>query len=143
MKIEHLTTLLSIAFLLSSCSGEGGGGDDDDNDSADDDDSTETIEQAEACAQLIDCANAVEPLSVGALLETYGPEGSCGGDVETAAICEDSGEAALADYQLAFPNEPDCFENWTPPYTGLLDMMGSEGSASCSIDVAMGSGGGG
>lgn len=143
MKTEHIITLLAVAFLLASCSSEGGGGDDDDNNSADDDDTTETIEQAEACAQLIECASAVEPLSVGALLETYGPGGSCWSDAETAAICEDSCEAALADFQLAFPNEPDCFENWTPPYTGYLDMMGSEGSASCSIDVAMGSGGGG
>ncbi len=65
--------------------------------------------QTDACAAYLSCAAAATPAELGALLDAYGPEGTCWQSTsEVARQCDMACGAGLAQLQDAFCDEPAC-----------------------------------
>lgn len=67
------------------------------------------LSQTAACAAYLTCAAAATPAELGALLEAYGPDGTCWQSTpEVAAQCDMACMSGLAQLQEAFCDEPAC-----------------------------------
>lgn len=66
------------------------------------------LAQDPACADYLDCVTATEPSTVGALLETYGEDGTCWESQSAADACADACVAALSAAHQVDPDEPAC-----------------------------------
>jgi hypothetical protein len=91
-----------ILFLASCLPGCGDGGDGDDGSGA------EAQEQSVQCADYLDCVGIVDPGSIGSLIDSYGPAGSCWDDEESADICTNSCVAAMAGLFVKYPTVEEC-----------------------------------
>ena len=61
-----------------------------------------------ACERYLGCAAAVAPASVGALLDAFGPEGSCWDSGETESLCMQACVEGRRQLQLATPGVDAC-----------------------------------
>lgn len=66
------------------------------------------IDQAEVCADYLNCLAAVDPNTLASVQGTYGTEGSCWSDETAAAQCAEACETGLAQMEDAYPDEPVC-----------------------------------
>ena len=66
------------------------------------------IDQAEVCADYLNCLAAVDPNTLASVQGTYGTEGSCWSDETAAAQCAEACETGLAQMDDAYPDEPAC-----------------------------------
>ena len=62
------------------------------------------------CEALLDCAAATAPGDYGALIDAYGPEGSCWVDQETADRCGNACVTLFEGYAEAYPDVEECAE---------------------------------
>lgn len=104
-KLHHIERGAALLFILVACKGDGGesGG--------------SAVEEAiaagrEECDRYLECAAATTPETVGALLEGYGPEGTCWQTEEISAIelCAQACAAGRENAAKVFPDVGECGE---------------------------------
>jgi hypothetical protein len=132
--LRILASVSFVAVALACAGGKDADEDDDTTATGDDTDTTppQTLEQTEACEDYVACVSAVDPDGLGAVLDTYGPSGTCWTDgQETADVCDDACAGALDDLRDEHPREEAC--GGTPSA-----CVGADGTWSFTFEVVDG-----